>query len=109
MYKKFYVAKTFINILLMGILCFYIFFDEINYVIGFLVLTIALQIVFIVVSKTKFAKEEVTVKNNMALNILLILTYWASMYFNRFLLVVTWLTYVFIELKNYNDAKEYFN
>lgn len=109
MYKKFYIAKSLINILLIGLLCFYIFFDVINYVIAVTISIILSQIVFKLITKFKFEKEEVKAKNNIVLNIIMLLGLWAGMYFNRLFIVVSWIAYVFIELLAYREAQDYFD
>ncbi len=109
MYKKFYILKSSINILLMGLLCFYIFFDVINYVIAIMVLIILSQIIFKIITKFKFEKEAVKTKNNMVLNTIMLLSLWAGMYFNRFFIAVSWIAYVFTEVLAYREAQDYFD
>jgi len=109
MYKKFYIAKSLINILLVGLMCFFMFFDEFNYVISIMILLIILTVVFKIVSKSKFEKEEVKEKNNIPLNVLMILSLWAGVYFSRIFIAVAWILYVFTEILNYNEARDYFD
>ncbi len=108
MYKKFYIVKSLINILLIGLLCFYIFFDELNYVITITALVIILQIIFNLITKYKFKKEAVKIKNNMILNAIMLLALWAGLYFNRFFLAVSWISYVLAEVLAYREAQDYF-
>lgn len=109
MYKKFYIVKSLINILLMSLLCFYVFFDVINYVITILTLIILSQIIFKLITKFKFEKEAVKVKNNMVLNTIMLLALWAGMYFNRFFIAISWLVYIVTEVLAYKEAQDYFD
>lgn len=109
MYKKFYITKSIINILLMGMLCFFIFFDVIDYVITVLILLILWQIISKLVTKLKFDKEAFKTKNNTILNMIMLLSLWAGMYFNRFFIFFSWLAYVCSEVLAYREAQDYFD
>jgi uncharacterized membrane protein len=108
MYKNFFVFKSMLNILLIGLAHYFLFFDKMNYIIALLIIIVITQILYKIISITKFKKEAVKDKNYIALNIVMILAIWASMYFNRFFLVLSWLVYTFTEILNYNNAKDYF-
>ncbi len=103
MYKKFYIAKSLINILLIGLMCFFMFFDEINYVITTMILIIFSMVISKLVIKFKFEK------NNITLNVLMILSLWAGMYFSRIFIAVAWILYIFTEILAYNEARDYFD
>ncbi len=109
MYKKFYIAKSLINILLIGLMCFFMFFDEINYVITTMILIIFSMVISKLVIKFKFEKEAVKEKNNITLNVLMILSLWAGMYFSRIFIAVAWILYIFTEILAYNEARDYFD
>jgi len=103
MYKKFYIAKSLINILLIGLMCFFMFFDEINYVITTMILIIFSMVISKLVIKFKLEK------NNITLNVLMILSLWAGMYFSRIFIAVAWILYIFTEILAYNEARDYFD
>lgn len=108
MYKNFYIAKSLINILLIGLLCFFMFFDEIQYLIIVLILVMLSQLIFSFIKKFKFAYEAFKQKSNKILQILMILALWAGMYFSRLFIIAAWIIYLIIEVLMYNDAKDYF-
>lgn len=108
MYKKFYIAKMIINILLIGMAFFFIYFDVINYVIALMVLITITQVIFKFISKFKFENETVKTKNNILLNMIMLLLFWAGMYIHRYFLVASWLAYVFTEVFAYREAEDYF-
>ncbi len=108
MYKKFYIAKTLINILIVGLIDFYIFFDVLNYVIVLTCLIVVFQIIFKLIVKHKFEEQAFKTKNHAILNIAMVLSLWAGLYFFRPFIVLTWIIYVFIEGFAYKESQEYF-
>jgi len=107
MYKKFYITKSLINILLIGFVCFFMYFDEIKYVTAFLLLVMVLQLLFSFIRSYKFPLEAINLKSNMLLKILMALSIWAGLNFNRFFIFTTWILYVIIEMLMYMEVKEY--
>lgn len=107
MYKYFYIARMWVNVLLMGALNFFIFFDEVDYAMYSLAAIVLTQILFGVIKKYKFSKEHEE-KSNKILQVLMILSLWAGLYLNRLFLLGAWIIYVIIEAIMYAAVKEYF-
>lgn len=107
MYKYFYIVRMWVNVLLIGALDFFIFFDDINYAMYSLAAIVVTQIIFALVKKQKFPNEHEE-KNNKVLQVLMILSLWAGLYLNRLFILGAWIIYVVIEAIMYAAVKEYF-
>ncbi|KAF5052268.1 hypothetical protein DSECCO2_410400 [anaerobic digester metagenome] len=107
MYKYFYVVRMWVNVLLIGALNFFIFFDDVDYAVYSLAAIVVTQILFALTKKYKFPQEHEE-KNNKVLQILMILSLWAGLYVNRLFLLGAWIIYVVIEAIMYVAVKEYF-
>ncbi len=107
MYKYFYMVRMSVNILLIGALNFFMFFDDINYAMYSLAAIVVTQVLFALIKKSKFPQEHEE-KNNKILQVLMILSLWAGLYINRLFLLGTWIIYVVIEAIMYATVKEYF-
>nr|WP_300090530.1 hypothetical protein [Sedimentibacter sp.] len=107
MYKYFYMSRMCVNVLLIGALNFFMFFDDINYAMYSLAAIVVTQILFALTKKYKFPQEHEE-KNNKVLQVLMILSLWAGLYVNRLFLLGAWIIYVVIEAIMYAVVKEYF-
>jgi hypothetical protein len=96
-----------VNVLLIGALDFFIFFDDVDFAMYSLAAIVVTQVLFAMVKKSKFPKEHEE-KSNKVLQILMILSLWAGLYINRLFILVAWIIYVIIEAIMYVAVKEYF-
>lgn len=107
MYKYFYIVRMWVNVLLIGALDFFIFFDDVDFAMYSLAAIVVTQIMFALIKKQKFSNEHEE-KNNKVLQVLMILSLWAGLYLNRLFILGAWIIYVIIEAIMYVAVKEYF-
>lgn len=107
MYKYFYIVRMWMNVLLIGALDFFIFFDDVDYAMYSLAAIVVTQILFALLKKSKFPNEHEE-KNNKIIQVLMILSLWAGLYIKRLFLLGAWIIYVVIEAIMYVAVKEYF-